>query len=103
MIRIDEINRAWSDDFLKYDELLIPIMISEGAKKEIRIKAARFAYRIGLISEKIIDNCISAIEQEIRLFTKESKCGGPPETSTENKQKNTNKIQSLQPFNKPKF
>ena len=102
MIRIGEIYRAWSDGFLKYDELLIPIMISEGAQKEIRIKAARFAYRIGFLSKKLKDNCIEAIEQGIELYTKKANCGDP-DASTKNKKKNTNKIQPLKPFNKPQY
>jgi hypothetical protein len=74
MIRVGGVSRAWSNDFLKYDELLLPIMLDEAAHKDIRIKAATYAYRSSLLTREKSDSCIEAIEKGIKLFTAEEGC-----------------------------
>ena len=94
----------WSTEFLKYDQLLIPIMLDWRADKNIRIKAARYAYRSGILSKKKSDNCIEAIEERIKLFTPEGSCFKDPfEDQTEDKVQIDNYTQTIKPFDKPKF
>ena len=94
----------WSTDFLKYDQLLIPIMLDWRADQNIRIKAATYAYRSGILSKKKSDSCIEAIEEGIYLLTPEGSCFKDLyKDQTEDKVQINNYTQTLKPFDKPKF
>ena len=100
MIRVGEIYRAWSVDFLQYDELLIPGMIIPKVDKELRIKAARYAYRSGLLTKKKSDSCIEAIEKGINIFTPEADC---LKSAYEDQKQIDNNTLTIEPFDKPEF